>query len=304
MNKNLTYFGIFILLAFIFWSSITLSEEYTVNLNVLLKINLPEKKYSVEGDIPKYLNLKIRTSGWEIIKLKYFQELSFELNITEVVENYNFYTNTITNEQLGLSSNSRIVSIKPEIIRISFNLSGEKRIKIYPVLKISIKEGYDIVSPIKVEPESILIRGSRKIISMIDSLPTETIELSDLYEFTSVETKIIDTLSNLIIYDRIPVKVSFDIQQIADKNFERIPIELINVPKNMDIILFPSFVDVKLRGGILILGLLQSDSIKAFVDYKKYSSELDQEIIPEFSLPFGVKVIDYSPKKFKLIFRK
>ncbi|MFN4111491.1 MAG: YbbR-like domain-containing protein [Ignavibacteria bacterium] len=303
MKKELPIFGIFIFIAFVFWGSITLSEEYTINLSVPIKIFLPTQKFAIEGDVPEKMNIRIRAIGWEIIKLKYFQRPVFELIINEPIENFTFNMNSISNDQLGLSPYAKIISIRPDVIRLNFNMSVEKKIKIYPRLIFTLKEGYDIVSPIKIEPETILIKGSKKVVSKIDSLPTETIQLSELSEFTTIDTKLIDTLSNLITYDKIRVKVSFDVQQIADRDFEKIPITLINAPPNKDIVLFPSFVDVKLRGGISILGALHNDSLKAFVDLKKISSE-EEEIIPEFQIPFGVKVVDYFPKHFKLIFRK
>ncbi len=148
------------------------------------------------------------------------------------------------------------------------------------------------------------MRGTKRALSKIDSLPTENVNLTELSDYTKIETRLIDTMRNIIYYERVPVKISFDVQQIVDKDFEKIPIELINIPANRDLILFPSFIDVKLRGGISILGSLSNDSIKAVVDYKKISEDSNLEIIPEFRIPYGVRVIDYFPKQFKLIFRK
>lgn len=304
MKRELAIFTIFIFIAFIFWGAITLSEEYITSLSIPVKIILPEPGYAVEGEIPEFLNVKVKTIGWELLKLRYFQKPTFEFIINEPRENFVFDLNTISNEQLNLSSTAKIISIKPEVIKLNFNLSVEKKVKIFPRVFYTIKDNYDIVSPIKVEPESILIRGTKKVVSRIDSLPTEIVHLSQLSEFTSVETRIADTLRNIITYDKIPVKISFDVQQIVDRDFEKIPIELVNLPSNKEIVIFPSFINLKLRGGISILGSLSSDSLKAIVDYKKISLENDADIIPEFQIPFGVKVIDYFPKQFKLIYRK
>lgn len=304
MKREFTIFTIFIFIAFIFWGAITLSEEYITSLSIPVKIILPEPSYAVEGEIPEFLNVKVKTIGWELLKLRYFQKPTFEFIINEPRENFVFDLNTISNEQLNLSSTAKIISIKPEVIKLNFNLSVEKKVKIFPRVFYTIKDNYDIVSPIKVEPESILIRGTKKVVSRIDSLPTEIVHLSQLSEFTSVETRIADTLRNIITYDKIPVKISFDVQQIVDRDFEKIPIELVNLPSNKEIVIFPSFINLKLRGGISILGSLSSDSLKAIVDYKKISMENDADIIPEFQIPFGVKVIDYFPKQFKLIYRK
>lgn len=304
MKREAFIFIVFVFLAFIFWGAISLSEEYLITIHVPVRIIPPEKDFAVEGNLPDKLEIRIKAPGWSLLKIKYFQENDFTLRIKEPVENFVYRTENITNDLLGFPSDVKIVSVQPELIRLNFNLASEKRIKIYPRLNYSLKEGFAIVSPINLQPESILIRGSRKLLANIDSLPTEIIELKELSEPVTVESRVIDTLSNLLAYEKIPVRISLDVQQVVDKDFEKVTIDLINVPKGKDVILLPSFVDLKLRGGINVLGNLQSDSIKVYIDFKKYSEMDEEEIKPEFYLPYGVKVVDYFPKKFKLIIRK
>lgn len=304
MKKEFRIFLIFIFLSLLFYFAITLSEEYTINLNVPVIIELQQKDIAIEGNIPEYLNLKIRTTGWEILKLKYFQPPKFYLSIKNPGDNLVIETNNIQNDQLKLSSNTRILDIKPGLIKLTFNYATEKKIKIYPLLDINFKEGYNIASPILIEPDSIYIRGSRKLLMTIDSLPTKKIFLKDLSDFTTIETELADTLKNLISFEEKRFKLSFDVQQVVDKMFEKIPIELINQPVDKEALILPSFIDIKLRGGITILGSINIDTLKVFVDFKKYANNPDEEIVPEFVLPFGVSVIDYYPKQFKIIIRK
>lgn len=303
MKKEFFVFIIFAFIAFLLWGAISLSEEYSMKINIPVKVELPEGNFAIEGDLPENLEILVKAPGWSLLKIKYFQDSKFILKIKEPIDNFIYRINNITGDLLGFPGDVRILSIQPDVIRLSFNIAIEKKVKIYPRLNFTLKDGYDIVSPIKVEPESIWIKGSRRLLAKIDSLPTELINLQQLSEFVSVETKVIDTLPNLLIYEKYPIKVSFDVQQIVDRDFEKIHIDLINVPKNKDVILLPSFIDAKLRGGINILGSLQPDSIKVTVDFQKYSLS-SEEIKPEFNLPYGVKVLDYFPKQFKLIVRK
>lgn len=304
MKKETFIFIIFIFLAFLFWGALSLSEEYTITIDVPIRLILPDENFAIEGYLPEKLEMRIRASGWSLLKIKYFQETNFNLQIKEPENNLIFRTTNISNDLLGFPPDVKILNIQPDVIRLNFNSAIEKKVKIYPRFSFSLKQGYEIVSPVQIEPESILIKGSRKLLSKIDSLPTEIITLDQVSESVSIETKVIDTLNNLLNYDKIPVKVSFDVQQIVDKVFEKIPIELINVPNGKDVILLPSFIDLKLRGGINILGNLHPDSIKVTVNFKNYSEKEDEEIKPEFNLPYGVKVLDYFPKQFKLIIRK
>ncbi len=304
MKKEIRYFLVFIILSAIFWFAITLGEEYTVNLNVPVIIELNEENIAIEGKVPQYLSLKVRTTGWEILKLKHFQPPEFFISIKNPGDNLSVELSNIPNDQLKLSSDAKILDIKPAMINLNFNYAIEKKIKIYPVLDLSFKEGYDIASPITLEPDSIYIRGSRRLLLAIDSFPTKKVTLKDLSDFTSVETELSDTLTNLISFEKKKIKISFDVQQVVDKLFEKIPVELINQPNDKEALLLPSFIDIKLRGGISILGSINVDSLKAFIDYRKYANKSDEEIVPEVILPFGVSVIDYYPKQFKIILRK
>ncbi len=304
MKKETFIFSIFVILAFFFWGALALSEEYTITIEIPFRVILYNKNFAVEGDSPEKLEMRIRASGWSLLKIKYFQETKFNLQIKEPEDNFIFKTANISNDLLGFPTDVRILNIQPDVIKLNFNSAIEKKVKIFPRLSFSLKEGYEIVSPIQIKPETVLIKGSRKLLSKIDSLPTETITLNQISESVSVDTRVIDTLDNLLVYEKIPVRVSFDVQQIADKDFEKIPIELINVPIGKDVILLPSFIDIRLRGGINLIGNLNPDSIKVTVDFKKYFGKEDVEIKPEFNLPYGVKVLDYFPKQFKLIIRK
>lgn len=303
MKKELFIFILFTLIAFLFWGAIALSDEYTLNVSIPIRINLTEANLAVENSVPEFLDIKIRGSGWSILKIKYLQKPIFDLKIDNPREDFNIQLTNLTGDLLSLPKDVKILSIRPERIRLVFDLAVEKKVKIYPRLNVSVKEGYEIVSLIKVEPEEIVIKGTKTVLAEIDSLPTEEVWCKDVSESRMINTQLADTLRNLIYFENIPVRISFDVQQIADRDFEKIPVHLINLPVDNEVNIFPSFVDLKLRGGINILGLLNTDSIYVFVDYNKYKG-IDDEIVPEFKLPYGVRVIEYFPKQFKLIVRK
>ena len=304
MKNKVATFLIFFIIAGIFWFIIKLNEEYTINVSVPVKIDMRGSNFALESEVPRLLNVKVKGSGWNIIHLKYIANPVFKIKTKDIQETTIIRTTALTNESFHLPSSIKILFIEPEEIRIKVNSAMEKKVKVYPDITLSFDEGYDIVSPIRVEPESIIIRGSRKILGKIDSIPTKKIELNNLSQAVNIDVLLDDDLTNLISYDKETVKINFDVQQIVDKEFEKIPVQIINTPLKLEVICLPSFVNVKLRGGINILGSMNNDSIKVFVDFKKFNSSLMEFITPEFILPFGVKVIDYYPKQFKLIQRE
>lgn len=304
MKNRIITFSIVLLLAGIFWLVIKLSEEYTIDLVIPVKIDMEGSDIALEGEIPRSLEIKVQGTGWDLIRVKYIKHPIYKIKTKDIKGVNIIKTSTLTNENFLLPSSLKILSVKPEEIKLFTNFAYEKRVKVYPDLSMSFVEGYDIVSPIRVEPESIIIRGSKKILSQIDSIPTKKIELDNLSQDVNIDVLLEDTLSYLITFDVNAVKVNFDVQQIVDKEFEKLPIQIINSPIDKNVICIPSVIDLKLRGGIDLLGSLNNDSIKVIVDFKKFNATSSEGITPEFILPYGVKIIDYYPELFKLIIRE
>lgn len=304
MKKEIFIFLIFFLLSLLFWIAINLNEEYVVHIYIPIEIKTLNEDFAIEGFIPEKFDVLLSGSGWELIKIKTSGNRKYSINISSIEEEIIINSSKITNEQLNLPPTVKILNVNPDVIRFRSKAALTKRIKIFPDLEMVVKEGYGIVSPIFISPESLIIRGSKKNLSLIDSIPTQKINLGEVSSDVSIETTIVDTLKNLVFYEKPKIKINFKVQQIVDREYQRIEIKLKNIPRGEEIICLPSYVNIKLRGGIDLLSNLPVDSINVIINLSKLNLTEQDYVTPEFILPYGITVIDYFPKYFKLIQRK
>ncbi len=305
MKKNQIFVGIaFLLLSAILWGAVTFSSEFVVNLKLPLQVSATTADLSVDEDIPSDVRLKVKSTGWNILRTK------LELNKKVIIDLSQYQNNTVIQlskfnpEQFDLLPNIELLDVKPETILLTLKRTFEKKIKVVPKLKLTFKKEHAIVSPIFVSPSEITIRGSSKNLSKIDSIFTNEVVLNNLFEDVDLSTSLQNTMMNVIVYDKIPIQIKFKVEQIADKTFESVPIEMLNLPNDKFVIAIPNLIDVKLRGGIKILTELSTDSIKAFVDLKNVNLDSASTLVPLVKIPIGSELIETVPNNINLIIRK
>jgi hypothetical protein len=100
------------------------------------------------------------------------------------------------------------------------------------------------------------------------------------------------------------VRISLDIQKIVDKNFDNIPVGIIDIPHNRNVILLPGKVTIGVRSGIDILAKLSKDKIKLSVNYSDIVSDTLGTISPDISLPENVSILYLKPERLRYIIKK
>ena len=152
------------------------------------------------------------------------------------------------------------------------------------------------------QPSTVEIFGSNSLLQSIDSVNTTILEFNDLSEPISAFVQLKEIPGIRFSVNR--AKLNVEVQKIVEKSFIGIPIEVKNVPVSKELILYPSKLDIVLRGGINKLGRLTNDSIKVVVDYWEALKEEGGKVEPEIIVPNFTKVISAEPKKLEYIIKQ
>ncbi|MGE5437138.1 MAG: YbbR-like domain-containing protein [Syntrophothermus sp.] len=300
MKKKL--FIIFISFCFsaILWISIALSSNYYATINVPLKlINFP-KGYTTNSNIPTTTSIKIRGKGWDLFSFNLSSSNEYVVSVDSGKRNINLYNSL--NENLWLSSGKEVVEIFPNQIRLQYERVLKKKVKIVPDYEIEFKPSYGLATPIKLSPDSVVISGPYTLIEEIDSVVTEPLRSKD------IDTKIAQSIelkkNPKINYSIDEVQIDMDVQQIVDKDFIGIEVKILELPKNLDIILVPNKIDVGVRGGIDLIGKLQPEEINASINYKDFLIDTLDVMVPNITVPENVNIINIKPESLKFIIKK
>lgn len=301
MKKKIITITFLTLLSILFWLSIALTQHYiyTIQANIIIK-DLP-KNYSLSYDFPREVFFQVKGTGWNLLKEFIKEKESFVISVHQRIGKKKIDLRDYINTNSWLSSNFQVIEITPSQIEFEIEKSVTKIVRVYPNLKFEFADGYGLTSEIIINPKFVKVKGVPAAINKIDSVST----------VFSVITDIKDNFDSQFQIEEIPgvelstnqCNIKFEVQKIVDKNFSEIPVQVINLPTNNELILYPNKISVVVRGGINKLGKLTNDSIKAVIDFNSVDKE-NSFITPKIYLPNFTSLISIEPNQLEYVIKK
>ena len=301
---RLRFFLFFVFVSFSFWTSTKLSKIYTIEQTFSINWNdVPEGVIISEKEYK--LNASIKTSGIEVLFYRLFMD---ELNISLKEAKFDLSKGTVNTErqhffvEQQLFNNTILNQINPVFLEFEYTFLDKKMVPILPKIELNLRPGYLIDKPLILSPDSILIRGPRILLDSVSSVETQFFSYNDIFE----------PYSNMIKLNKIPkiqmpineVKLNLSVSRYSEKAFI-LPIEVINLPKNKKVKLFPPKARIKVTLPISILATVKATDFSLVVDY----NEIIYDQVKELQLyirkqPPAVKQIILEPKKVNFLIRR
>ena len=277
-HKALVFFVCLALSSFL-WLLNSLEKRYTSRISVPVKyVDFP-KDQKLFGSLPENFDLMVDAYGYTL--LSYKLRLAFSpilLSVNELVDNslekggrYRYNISTVNHKEeieKQISSEIKILSIKPDTLAFNFSKIVTKKIRVKPAVKLNFENQYSIVNEPITSPDSILVRGPKNVLDTMKVIPTFFHEFSKLAH--SIDQKINLQIPIGLESEVKDVNLSVAVEQNTEVNFE-VPIQVINNPANISIKTFPGKIKVVCRIGVSKYKKLDYSSFKAFINYDNIS---------------------------------
>lgn len=247
-SKRLHVFGLFFLISFLILVVTKLSETYveTIPFSITYK-NLPETNVIMLDSLPK-LNVTVSTHGFNLMSYFFHNktyELDFENSTYIKDKSYVWLAEKGTynlKEQLGNAV--KIVSVKPDTLRLPFGTMNVKKVPIVLDSKINFSSGYDTLEGIDLEPDSVKVIGAEEELLKIEHIKTKPLRLDKVKSNVDVTIGLdFENESNRLKISEDKVAVKAIVEKFTEGNFE-IPVTITNVPKDIEINYFPKQIKV------------------------------------------------------------
>lgn len=294
------------LLAVGLWAYVSMNSQYTTVVDLPLFVTLPENR-AIETPIPPSIRAQVRGVGWQLFNLNF----SFPPRCVVVVDNEMLsaeqstlrLTRKLLEQGMQLPDQVEPLGFVPDSLVFQVGRLSRKRVPVYPVLDVTLRDGFITTGVPHVEPDSIDILGNRNILDRIAYWKTRPITLESLYKPVSMTASLSDSLANVIQLSRAVVSVYVDVQQIAEMTFEHVPVELLSAPGNHNILIQPPMVTLTVRGGINQISVLNRNDIKVYVDYSEVVQNTTGVLLPRVSLPPDINVLSMMPARLRYVRR-
>lgn len=158
-----------------------------------------------------------------------------------------------------LQGTSSLIATTPDEISCPYFTEQERTVQVVLNGSLAPAAEYQFVSQPKLGRKTIKIYGQDKVLSTIDTVYTQAIELTDLMDTTDVRVA-------LAIPQGVRAEVdSVDLQILTERFTEKkfiLPIHSVGVPEGRHMRLFPQTVEVYVRVGISHFAQVQPEDIR------------------------------------------
>ncbi|GAB1415507.1 hypothetical protein MASR2M117_09130 [Paludibacter sp.] len=154
--------------------------------------------------------------------------------------------------------------INPDEINLTYVKLYKKRVPVKLIGNIQVDDQYMLSNPIEFAPVEIDIFGPRDIIEKIVEVKTQKIEVTKLNDTLSIILPLEEIIS--VQYSVDNILVTAKAEMFTEKSVT-LPVQVVNKPSNIDVLLFPTEVKVVFNIGVKWYKLFQFSDIQVVADF-------------------------------------
>jgi len=300
-----------LILAILLWFFVVTDIDYFFDLDIPLRVDGLAEDKAFNSEIPERVTARFKGKGHTLLWANMTMPLSetgLVLDLTKARNTQVYYLDEYYREHPDKFIMPRdyqlelLHIVQPESVWVSLEPLGEKELNINVQANIEPALGYMLVGDIVVEPTKVRVKGPVSLLEGLTSITVPPYSVAGVNVDVAVSLPISLQPAQLFMLDTNAVELSADIQSIGSVEFQNIPIQLTNVPRNVEVSVIPQTIGLIAEGGLdRLLELRPEDFIVSF-DFQANWSPNELLYTPEAVLPMGVKrVSSFIPAKIEIV---
>jgi hypothetical protein len=299
--NNLKYKIIVILLAILIWFFVKTEDNYSYSFDVPIQINNLEKDHIIVNDLPKNVEAIFWGKGRALFSLMLRRDVSYNVDVANLNGNVKINLDKGNIRMFRKADVDVLNIIHPKEIDVVLSKLLVKKVPIVCSCDIKTLPGYTMVDELRLEPDSVVLKGPEKELVLISSVFTEKKSFHEVKRDFEKKVKLIKPEQTHVTLDVDQSKLSADIQKLMEKRIVEIPVTVTHPPGNASVSVIPSTLSLILEGGTEILLNVTHNDISAYIDYDKVVASNEKYHPAYIVTPPGIRYRDVKPMRFKIV---
>lgn len=283
-----------------------MTKPYTTTKNIPVVVKIDKSRFAIKSKLPKEIEVKFEGIGWKILAL-YFTEPEWVIELGQEIEDNVISIETTKNAMLYLKylpDGLTVLNVQPDILMLRLDEKITKRLPIRLRARFEPVVGYTISEKMTLQPDSVTVSGSRARLENMTYWETKTTEFTGLNSKFKYDVELSDTLAGLVSLSAKSTRVSGSAEQLAEIEFNDLPVEIEKHGTESTVTLIPSRIKVVVGGGISELAGLVADSIHVRIRFDDIVKDTTGSVTPSITVPKRIKLMRSSPEQLQYILRK
>ena len=281
-KKSSRAFIIALLASFFIWVLINLSKTYekTVGIKVLYE-NVGEGNLVKRTDSVIYI--KIQGPGFSLLSNE-LKKLNYSIDTQKHRSQWNWDINDYQFKKLFPKS-LKVLDVVPKQLNFEVITLANKKVPVSAQIRVHTKLGYGITTS-GLSRDSILIYGESSVLDKVFKIETDSLNFDNVFESVSGEVLLKNKNYDVKLEHR-SVNYIYNIERFTQGTFQ-LAIQVINVPKEKKIAIFPKQVSVQFQAPLSLFSSYREEGFGVFVDYNDINNSNTLPIHMEYT-PEGVR---------------
>ena len=246
-TRSILLYSVFVIISAILWCFLTLNNSITVEYSLPVKIVKPANVRFL-SDVPDTITVTVTDKGSSFVKRILMPNKKLELRFSEYSDGENTFK--VDAAQLRrliareFSRTATLVTILPENITARYTDQPGKRVPVVVDVEVEPAMLHTRNGMITRDHDSVLVFADYKTLN----------EITEVYTYHVKEIGLTDTLRRRVSLSPIKgavmeprsIEITIPIEKLVTRS-QRVPISVRNAPSNINVVLFPSNVEVTYR---------------------------------------------------------
>lgn len=268
VQKDALIYLLFVGLATLFWWGRAMSSQRNIEVKLPVEYTQVPAQVVFSTPLPTHLEVVLRDNGRLLRQIQHTKPtvtISLADKLSETHGTLQLSTDVLRQKiQDNLPGSTAIQQIRPEEITTTYYVEATKKVPIRLCATWTLEKQYQLAEPPVLEPAWVNIYGTQEAIDTIDSISTDSVIVEKLQD--QVQRDIALLIPAGIRTDQPTISVTWNAEMFTEKSLQ-LPIEIINLPDNEVIHLFPQTTTITARVGISHFADLTEEDFKAVCEY-------------------------------------
>jgi len=305
-KRDAAVFLLSLLLAFGVWFLYNMNQSYssTLQSRVYVKSNLPG--YFPQSSEPVTVEARCRATGYDLLRNRRRmrgKSVVIRVDPDQLTDDGNgqfLLSSNALGAHVGelFGSEVRLESFIAPSYAFKFPQENHKTVPVIPVNFLTFRPQYMLKSPLRVQPDSVIVYGEPAYLENIERVYTHRISATNL-QSTKVGIVKLECPRGVRLSDT-EVEYTIGVTRFVEIR-KTVPLSARNVPPGRDLSVYPSTADVLFR---CVFPLAQDRTSEAqfYVDYEDFQSSVSGKCVARSDLlPPGVISWSMQPEVFECV---
>ena len=305
-KTDINSFLFFLIFAIVIWFFVQFSKQYNEILSIPLRyVNVPPDKLLKE-DNPQNIQLKMQENGFRLAWFSLFPPtLSIDVSRANEQNGQLVYVFDENRAQIleQLSINFDDNNFLKDALVIAYEQKREKKLPVISRIEVEFAAGYSAVEELRVEPDSVMVSGPDNILDTLSAIKTFPVTFSEVKKDLAGSV-LLDTTSlpKVTLYSK-RANYQLDVEKFTEGKLQ-VPIELINVPENLNVVIFPKETVLFFQVNLKDFNKVTASDFRVVANFKNVRDNQDFLIPEVVEKPEFTSNIRLSEKRIQFIIKK